>query len=179
MTIDKNEKIPLHDWIYKVSPIWELKDAGYWKQMFIRANQECLTHVEQVVAGTKQVLEPQSWNYASTKTITVPIWKTVRTTPAQQLKHIRWHHRRPPGKVNSYGDQIDRCLLAKIHELSKDDDCVDNIRFAETTNRADMRRFRKAMERGCCGSHSSNVTIDTLLGFGTPRVFVVGFNYGH
>ncbi len=150
------ERMAIWDWIHKVKPHWHLKNKDYWRFMYGLANEECLPCFKNVAT------------------------KSVRITPAQELRRIRWEcHRKLNPKRNTYGARIDGYLLLRINEISRDDDNVDNLRFAEASNRADMHRYRKLKESGCCGANDFEVIIETWYGFGKPRSFWVGYNYGH
>jgi hypothetical protein len=70
-----------------------------------------------------------------------------------------------------YGWWLKHEINAMVARL--DESCLDNIRFADMSNRKDMKRYRKAKASGCCGYHDEVVT--TLTG----RKFTIGCNYGH
>ncbi len=170
-------KMALWDWIEQESPCWRFKDKDYWKALYKKANAEVIMDSRKVKVGEREVVEPQSWNYASTRTYIEPIYKTIPLTPAQRLREIRWTYRQPKLNNNTYGEKIDAWLHEQFLELSKDCDCVDGYRVAEANNRADMRRYRKIKGAGCCGFSDSEVWYKTW--WGGRRKFMVGFNYGH
>ncbi len=165
----------VQDWVDNKNLLWESRDQAYWKGVYEKANEECEGFVENVRIGTKEVPVPSTWNYATSQTTTEHVYKEVQVSPATYIRQKRWERRKPTPKKNTYGKEIDRWLIDQLNEASQDADCVDNYRFAEKSNRADMRRFRR--KTGCCGSYIAEVTWKTW--FGRPRIFVIGFNYGH
>ena len=63
-------------------------------------------------------------------------------------------------------------LRLAIRLMTKDLDCVGNVRFAETGKPGEMRRFNKARASGCCGSTDRYVIVGT-------KQYIIGCNYGH
>ena len=68
---------------------------------------------------------------------------------------------------------IEKWLKAYIREQVQDEDCVDNLRWANIEDKEQMKRYEEAILRGCCGFFDSEVKAPD------GRVYVVGCNYGH
>jgi hypothetical protein len=77
---------------------------------------------------------------------------------------------------DKYGDEIAHWLgrLLYYYILLVDDGCIDNTRFAETTNEEEMRNYNEQQKEGCCGFFDKEVTHKK-----TGRKFMIGFNFGH
>lgn len=58
-------------------------------------------------------------------------------------------------------------MLAEV-----DDPCVDNIRFAFVDDAGQMRAYKEAQNKGCCGFFDEEVLV-------MGRVAKVGCNFGH
>lgn len=63
---------------------------------------------------------------------------------------------------------------AKLDELKEGCDFVDNDRVARKGNTAQMRRYRRQKESGCCGFHDSKAVCPI-----DGKVYLLGFNFGH
>ncbi len=57
-------------------------------------------------------------------------------------------------------------------------DCVDNYRAARMWKSAQVRRFRKLEEKGCCGSATWIVSRFNWKKFRFDK-YLIGCNYGH
>lgn len=94
-----------------------------------------------------------------------------RMTLVQHIRRRRYEERRPVGKENRYPG-FDGLLRMELDDLAEGKDYVDNRRFAAVKSRADMRRYRKQRDSGCCGSIDKEVSI-------MGRKFMIGCNFGH
>lgn len=74
--------------------------------------------------------------------------------------------------LDDYPPKVKQGLSIAINLMTKDLDCVDNIRFAQTRKPGEMRRFRRTARSGCCGSAERYVIIGT-------QQYIIGCNYGH
>jgi hypothetical protein len=72
-----------------------------------------------------------------------------------------------------YGEKLDNFIQSRLHIAQRGKNC-DNFRWAESTNRAQMRRYHRWQALGCCGSYD-----DEIVDRDTGRRFMIGFNYGH
>lgn len=71
-----------------------------------------------------------------------------------------------------YPKEVVEILEYVFSKMARDYDYMDNFRVAKVGNRQHYHHYRKAKERGCCGSHDEIIT--------TPwGQFHIGFNYGH
>ena len=75
-------------------------------------------------------------------------------------------------ELADYPKEVQDGLELAIDLMTKDLDCVDNIRFAETRKPGEMRRFKRAADNGCCGSTDRYVIIGRTQ-------YIIGCNYGH
>jgi hypothetical protein len=63
---------------------------------------------------------------------------------------------------------------SRISALAQGLDCVDNDRVALKGNTAQMRRYMRQKNRGCCGFHDSEEVCPV-----DGRTYLLGFNFGH
>lgn len=71
-----------------------------------------------------------------------------------------------------YGADVANQLSRHISEMTKDLDCVDNIRVALAGDRMEMNHYRWRKSQGCCGSVDREVFVN-------GQRFAIGCNYGH
>lgn len=147
----------LTTWLRKQNVDWNRSDKLYWKNIFERAKKESYYFIEDAEDGDYST-------YSMSDTI----------------KYIRYckraYNKTKTFNDHVYGRFIDKWIANKIVKLvhKMKVDCVDNYRWAEITNRPDMRRYRRAQRRGCCGS----IDVEVIY-FWSRRKFMIGFNYGH
>lgn len=68
---------------------------------------------------------------------------------------------------------IGEWLAAYIEEQVKDEEYVDNIRWAVLGDPEQMDAYDEAVSEGCCGSFDGEVTAPD------GHTYLVGCNYGH
>lgn len=69
-------------------------------------------------------------------------------------------------------DTKDDAISWLVFEAMKDEDCVDNIRFAYVSDGKEMKAYEDAANSGCCGSFDRTIIVG-----GQPAI--IGCNYGH
>ena len=76
-----------------------------------------------------------------------------------------------------YGERRGKFIanrLARAIRKTGIDPCMDNFRFADAADPAEMARYEEQRRDGCCGSVDERVTYHP-----TGQTFLFGFNYGH
>lgn len=63
---------------------------------------------------------------------------------------------------------------SKLEELQRDCDFVDNSRVARKGNTAQVRRYKRQRDNGCCGFHDSEAVCPI-----DGKTYLLGFNFGH
>lgn len=154
---------------------WNNKDKAYWKGLFKSIWKWIdLPYWRKFGPGNVYV-------YGNPDGPEGSVWDDVRKgckelyrAPKALTNEIlldRYHRRlTPPKEHNYFGYQT--LINLKLNMLTEDQSCVDNHRWAALDSRADMRRYRRQRDKGCCGSHDEEISI---LG----RKFMIGWNYGH
>lgn len=155
---------------------WKRTGAEYWREVFKRPLVECFWRSH--IRGHKYVnvycrLDRDSYDEKS--------FLRVRPNPKQVIKDVRdeRYRRRLPRKkvarpIEDYGFVRGILLQRHIERMIEDLDepCLDNVRFAASNSRREMRRYRRQQSNGCCGSHDEEVSI-------CGKKFWIGCNYGH
>jgi hypothetical protein len=132
-------------------------DKQYWKQVFKDMEEK----------GIGSMRKPLQVIDSKNKALARSIVKQARFDARDAV-----HRRRLSSPINQYGFEIGHQIEAAILDASADKKCVDNWRWALKSNSPDRRRYRKAQQRGCCGSFDSEVKIN-------GQTYLFGFNYGH
>jgi hypothetical protein len=73
----------------------------------------------------------------------------------------------PADPVETFADEAEA-----IDFITRDLECVDNIRVAYAGDSDSLLKYVDQMDRGCCGSYDVRADIAGRMGF-------VGCNYGH
>jgi hypothetical protein len=160
------------EWFRKLD--WKSTDRAYWKQVFKDASAQKVFFFR-AEPGTRydsfQVsVDPDNGDPASILAPHFPRW-VKNGDIVVEIKQRRYRERMSETKEHHYG-VYQPSIDAEIHRMMGKLDYVDNTRFAAVDNRKDMRRYRDAASRGCCGSCDKEITI-----YG--RKFMIGCNYGH
>jgi hypothetical protein len=100
------------------------------------------------------------------KHIATFLYHDARTRCYQQRIEFNWEQQFSSREVEWLNQQF--------HELTKDLDCVDNLRAARRDKKRQVRRYWKIAENGCCGS--KNVELFCAW---NSQTYLLGCNYGH
>jgi hypothetical protein len=70
--------------------------------------------------------------------------------------------------------EIPQEIIEAINEVVEkgDYEYADNYRFYRIHDLQGLSDFQRAEDRGCCGSHDEQVTVNGVE-------YMIGFNYGH
>ena len=152
---------------------WENRDKTYWKNLF-KSIATYRPYWTRYGSGECRIFGNPDGPEGS-------VWHNLRVRPGSSIysfvnlcktiRKDRYYRRLQRPKENHYPGYQELIEL-ELNARTKDESCVDNERWAALDSRADMKRFRKLRDRGCCGSHDEEITV---LG----RKFMIGFNYGH
>jgi len=160
------------EWFRKLD--WKSTDRAYWKQVFKDADEQKVFFFRAEPRDRQSqysiYVDPDVGDPTSLLVAQVPRW--VRNGDiVVEIKQRRYRERSSQTKEHHYG-MYQPSIDAEIRRMMSKLDYVDNTRFAAVDNRKDMRRYRDAASKGCCGSCDKEVTI-----YG--RKFMIGCNYGH
>lgn len=76
-----------------------------------------------------------------------------------------------------YGEAVGGFLAKRIAKAIRrvgKDECLSDLRIADTAKASEVAVYNKIAAAGCCGSVNEKVTY-----FPTGQTFLFGFNYGH
>jgi hypothetical protein len=151
---------------------WKSKDRAYWKRIFKEASEEKAFFFKALPMGSGGYVhvDPDINDPALVLRVERPRWLKQRDV-ITEIKQARYRKRLTETKEHHYGIYQGGINRA-VRKMTKNLEYVDNIRFAAVDNRKDMRRYRDARERGCCGYHDEEISV---LG----KKFMIGCNYGH
>ena len=78
-----------------------------------------------------------------------------------------------------YGERLGTFLANRFaREIRETGDCyITHIRVARADNAKEMKIFKKAKDKGCCGSKDWKVTFKSH--YAPPVDYWLGFNFGH
>jgi hypothetical protein len=169
---------------------WHLRDHDYWRELLIRVDRETRLPPKRVEPRTARS-RARTWRYFSSRlvekarfnSLEYGWFENVPETPADWVRRSRYVFRaareqvgalRGQDPIRDYGERIGELLLAQMARLRREinDPCMDNFRFADASEPGDMKRYKRRVRQGCCGSHDTTVTI-------RGKVFWIGCNYGH
>lgn len=181
----------LDSWILDEELEWLRKDRRYWKTIYQRAESETFTPGTGVhrTRGDGQLDPYNTTRYVYWKQLCAVLPAgdpqgfpgfAVPESPVWWLRTLRYWIRRENQvrtagtrrTLEDYPPEVQAGLQVAIRLMTKPLECVDNIRFAETSKPGEMRRFRRAERQGCCGSINRYVIVGT-------KQYIIGCNYGH
>lgn len=133
----------------------------YWSTVFKRADAEG-------VWQTRMLTEPAGRGVREVYLVDI-VW-AIR----EWRNELRMDKARSRAGRHKYGDKLDNFIQSRLRIAQRGKDFCDNFRWAESTSRSQMRRYRRWQAIGCCGSYDAEI-VDRDTG----RSFMIGFNYGH
>lgn len=152
---------------------WQNRGKAYWKQAFKEAREQQVFYFKAWPNGNTSRwnagCDPDEPDPTKILRIVRPMW--VKDGIDKAIKQTRYRNRQCVTKEHSYGEYqlgINRAIKRMVKKLEN----ATNVRFAAVDCRKDMRRYRDALEKGCCGY--MDITI-TVLG----KKFTIGCNFGH
>ena len=138
-------------------PDWLNNDKQYWKGVFKEIHEK---GVGQLYNGDGQM------SYNTYETI-------ERLKSRRNWKREEHAQRHLDSPERQYGEIVGGIISASMSAAMRGKSCIDNHRWAKIGNSADMRRYRRAKDKGCCGFYDDKIFIPFV------GSFLIGFNYGH
>jgi hypothetical protein len=93
----------------------------------------------------------------------------------RERRHVAFLDRNRFSWENAYPPDVVRKLHYEFERFAETHPYMDNRRVAKVGNRQHLHHYRKAKERGCCGSFDTIVKVGLIF----TDSYHLGFNYGH
>ncbi len=168
---------------------WHCRDKSYWHRILCDVNEE--TRMPPKEHGRTARTRARRWDRFSSLLVesadfyALPggWYSVIPKSPSDWVRRARYIFRAAKDQIRSkrgqnpvadYGKDVGEELIAQLDRIEREigDPCQDNFRFADARSAGDMKRYKRRVRSGCCGSHDTTVVIK-------GRKFWIGLNYGH
>lgn len=179
------------EWIEAKKFDWMRRDKPWWSARLKEADREsrlpnCKARLRSDRTNKAQwvsVIDRYEEKWRLPPNIGLAHINGVIKTPSDWLRTVRFIERGLVRKSflpklddydldGRYGRAVAVQLRHEIAKMTKDLDCVDNIRVALAGDRMEMNHYRWRKSQGCCGSVDREVFVN-------GQRFAIGCNYGH
>lgn len=192
----RDKRKPISEWLWEHIEAddidWHRRSYNYWYRLLCKVDHTTRMPSKAHPRRTARS-KGRTWPFFSSKLrwneklnqIPMPAgWHdSIPKSPAAWVKRVRYLVRatndqigakRGQDPIEDYGEDIGGLLNAHMARMQREvnDPCMDNFRFADAGKSGDMKRYKRRVRRGCCGSYDTTVTIK-------GRKFWMGCNYGH